>query len=234
MNKTTVTSKMKQECGGFPMYCRTIKMLSLWIGLIAMSGSFWMPQTAWGHDPLPEYNQIAAFSQGEPFENDGANYVLLPDLKAQFTASLNASNPARTTPASADEIQSHIDAITVLEHKGPYTIFKRETETASPSRLRGDSPEATPTCPVVLNLNTRSLGILTGRLWLKLENLQHAPFLADEYDMLLSFINDAMSTAFYEAPDQDLLVLRHKLANDGRVLHVTLDMVDRIRRPRSH
>ena len=85
---------------------------------------------------------------------------------------------------------------------------------------------------MVLNLRTKSIGIITGRLWLKLKELSDARSMADAYGMTLSFVNTPMSTAFYDVPaGVDIFVLRKDLQKDPRVLRVTLDMVDRIRRP---
>jgi hypothetical protein len=81
--------------------------------------------------------------------------------------------------------------------------------------------------PVVYNLKMKSIGIITGKLWLKLKDMQDVPSIADMYNIPLSFANNEMSTAFYDIPgDVNIQTLRKQLEADTRVLRVTLDMVD--------
>jgi hypothetical protein len=87
--------------------------------------------------------------------------------------------------------------------------------------------------PVVLNLETKSIGIINGKLWLKLKDMQDAQSIANSYNITLSFVNIPMETAFYDFPsDVNILALRKRLIEENPgILRVTLDMVDRIRLP---
>ena len=90
-----------------------------------------------------------------------------------------------------------------------------------------ESADNIPTHPVVYNLKMKSIGIITGKLWLKLKDMQDVPSIADMYNIPLYFANNEMSTAFYDIPgDVNIQTLRKQLEADTRVLRVTLDMVD--------
>ena len=172
---------------------------------------------AWSLDAAQQKALIASLPQGETFENDGARYVYLPTLRGEKTADTASESSVNKTSLSAEE--------GVVLRKGLFTIYQRG------AALQTESAES-PAHPVVLNLETNSLGILTGRLWLKLKDLEDAQSLADTYAMALSFVNTPMSTAFYEVrKGTDILTLRKALNKDPRIIRTTLDMVDRIRRP---
>ncbi len=185
------------------------------LGLICCGLIFSVP--AWSFDKAQREALIASLDQGEVFENDGSTYVCLPTLRGEKATGREAASAKKGT---ADAVMGE-----VVERKGSFTIYR---QSAVLETRAGDNQAH----PIVFNLKTKSLGILTGKLWLKLKDLEDALPMADAYDMTISFVNIPMSTAFYKISSRaDILTLRKDLEKDPRVLRVTLDMVDRIRRP---
>lgn len=173
---------------------------------------------AWSLDAAQRKAFIASIPQGETFENDGTTYAYLPTLQGEKDADRKLKS------FKNEQLTSDREAF--VQQKGPFTIYKR----GAALKIQSDR---SPAHQVVLNLERNSLGILTGNLWLKLKDLEVAQSLADTYGMTLTFINTPMSTAFYETRDGiDILALRRVLNKDPRIVRVTLDIVDRISRPR--
>jgi len=180
-------------------------------GLLLMSGIL-VPQCAWCLDSEQREAFVVSFPQGESFENDGSVYVWLPTLRAEKT-------DTRKDMAVED----------VIERKGLFSVYKQSQVTVPSIRAENESADSVPTHPVVYNLKTKSIGIITGKLLLELKNMQDAPHIADMYNLSLSFANIEMSTAFYDIPgDVNIQTLRKQLQADPRVVRVTLDIVDRI------
>jgi len=199
--------------GGFLLGKGFFLAIGLW--MIGLSVFYVTP--AWSMDAAQQKALIASLPQGETFENDGASYVYLPTLRGEKTADTTSESSVNKTSLAAEE--------GVVLRKGLFTIYQQG------SALQTQSA-GSPAHPVVLNLETNSLGILTGRLWLKLKDLEDAQPLADTYGMTLSFVNAPMSTAFYEVREgTDILTLRKALNKDPRIIRATLDMVDRVRHP---
>jgi len=181
------------------------------------------PPTAYCLDQSARDALIASLPRGDAFENNGLTYVWLPTLRGERTAAVDAvSSSAQASAASAA-------ARPVVEQKGFFTIYKT---TSAPNKLFLSSAGAS-SYPVALNEQTRSLAVITGNIWLKLKNLADAEVIAGEYGLTLSFSNKPMTTAFYRmAAGTDVQQMRKRLQTDSRIIRVTLDMVDRIRRPR--
>jgi len=117
-----------------------------------------------------------------------------------------------------------------IEQKGLYALYRHSFSEASSIRFERGVSEAVMVSPVVLNLRTGSFAVITGKMCLKLNDLEDAKDLADAYGISLSFVNQYLTLACYEIPpDVEILTLRKDLLNDPRVQRVTLDMVDRIR-----
>jgi hypothetical protein len=169
---------------------------------------------------------IASLTRGETFENDGQTYAWLPTLRGVKTVSMKST--VKTAAAAVDE--------TTVEQKGPYTIYSSSSDSVKSAAVRAlsvTSAAGVSTNPIALNLRTNSLAVITGNIWLKLKNMQDTQAIGKEYRLIFSFSNTAMSTSFYSVPvDTDIAALRQSLLGDSRIISVTLDMVDRIRRPR--
>lgn len=186
-------------------------------------------QPAWSSDLTGREALIASLVQGEIFENDGSTYACLPTLRAQKTRGQSAEPGMNGNDGS---ISSHSVPGEAMERKGLFTVYRQQMAEGPSIRTEGRQSGTVLTHPVVLNLKTKSIGIVTGKLWLKLRDMQDARIIADAYGMTLSFVNDPMATSFYEIPAEvDILALRKRLQDDSRILRVTLDMVDRIRHP---
>jgi hypothetical protein len=187
-------------------------------------------QPAWSSDPTGREELIASLVQGEIFENDGSTYACLPTLRAQKTRGQSAEPGMNGNDGS---ISSDSVPGEAMERKGLFTVYRQQLAEGPSIRTEGRQSAGTVlTHPVVLNLKTKSIGIVTGKLWLKLRDIQDARIISDAYGMTLSFVNVPMSTSFYEIPAEvDILELRKRLQDDSRILGVTLDMVDRIRHP---
>jgi hypothetical protein len=180
------------------------------IGLLLMCSGVLVPQFAWCLDSAQREAFVASLPLGESFENDGSTYVWLPTLRAEKT-------DARKDKAMED----------VVERKGLFSVYKQLQATDPSIRTENESAGNVSTYPVVYNPEMKSIGIITGKLWLKLKNMQDASFIADMYSISLSFVNNEMETAFYNIPgDVNIQTLRKQLEADSRVLRVTLDMVD--------
>jgi hypothetical protein len=163
---------------------------------------------------------ITTLPQGNTFENDGMIYIWLPTLRGEKTASSSGSKTVTTGSATGGG--------QTVETKGGFTIYKAASGTVSRSASSGTMSSH----PVALNIRTQSFAILTGNLWLKLKDINDAQPIANDYGLTFSHVFAPMMTAFYAAPaGTDLEALRKKLLDDGRIKRVTLDMVDRIRRP---
>jgi len=204
------------------------QIMMIMICSVLACSAVWMPLSAWGLDPEQRKAFVTSLPQGEKFENDGTLYVWLPTLRAEKTDArhdkLNMASNEGSTPTPAD----------MIERKGQFAVYSHLLlESPSILTATGSSGDRIQAYPVVLNLKTQSIGILTGHLWLKLKDMQDAQSIADSYQMTLSFVNTPMATAFYEVPENmDILKLRNQLASDSRVVRATLDMVDKIRLPR--
>lgn len=167
---------------------------------------------------------IASLPRGEAFENNGWNYVWLPTLKGEMTTG------AKTNLATAKTTADAVNNQTSVEQKGPFIIYKTSaaSEQSSAMAISGSSMH-----PVALNVQTGSLAVITGNIWLTLKDIKDAGAIAAEYGLTFSFTNAAISTSFYQIPAQtDIQTLRKRLQTDARIVRVTLDMVDRIRHPR--
>ena len=184
-------------------------MMGLWL----ICAGVFVSQPAWCLDPAQREALVASVPQGEKFENDGFAYVWLPTLRAEKTGD-----------------RKDMMATEMIEQKGLFLVYKRSQAAAPAIRADNESALDTPTYPVVYNQDMKSIGILTGRLWLKLKDMADAPTLANAYHLSLSWTNNDMETAFYDIPENvDIQGLRKQLQADARVVRVTLDMVDRIR-----
>jgi len=216
--KTNVTRGFRNNGNGGMISPRGTIISWIMMGLWLICSGVLIPGPAWSLDTAEREALIASLPKGEVFENDGSTYACLPTLRAERTGIRQTESGLNVTGSAAPG--------EVVEQKGLFTVYKASRE------LQRTSGEVS-AHPVVLNLETRSIGIITGRLWLKLKDLSDAGTMADAYGMTLSFVNDPMSTAFYDVPaGVDILTLRKELEADPRVLRVTLDMVDRIRQPK--
>jgi hypothetical protein len=182
------------------------------MGLLLMCSGVLVPQFAWCLDSAQREAFVASLPQGESFENDGLTYVWLLTLRAEKT-----------------DIRKDMALEDVIERKGLFSVYKQSQATAPSIRAENESADNVPTHPVVYNLKMKSIGIITGKLWLKLKDMQDAPSIANMYNIPLYFANNEMSTAFYDIPgDVNIQTLRKQLEADTRVVRVTLDMVDEI------
>jgi hypothetical protein len=180
------------------------------MGLLLMCHGVLIPQLAWCLDSAQREAFVASLPQGESFENDGSTYVWLPTLRAEKT-----------------DVRKDMAVEDVIERKGLFSVYKQSQATVPSIRAENESADNIPTHPVLYNLKMKSIGIITGKLWLKLKDMQDVPSIADMYNIPLSFANNEMSTAFYDIPgDVNIQTLRKQLETDTRVLRVTLDMVD--------
>lgn len=198
-----------------------IKTFVLMLVLTIFGTACLITSTACCFEPAKREAFIASLPRGESFSNDGMDYVWMPTLKAEvIEEGKTAQNRVVQDNQSTGDQQ-------VVEQKGRFNIYAA-ADRASARRVGEDSSR-----PVALNLKTNSLAIITGNLWLKLGDMQNARAIAEEYNLVFSFSNAAMQTAFYRAAaGADMESLRRRLQADPRIMRVTLDMVDRIRHPR--
>lgn len=198
-------------------------ILFLAIALSSFMMNIMIPSAASCLDQARREAVIDSLPRGETFENNGWNYVWLPTLRGE-------KSPASTSTAGTGKTASAVENQAILEQKGPFIIYKTS---AASEKLSAVTTGGSSIHPVALNVQTGSLAVITGNIWLKLKDINNAAPMATEYDLTLSFANAAMSTAFYQIPaETDIQALRKRLQADSRVIRVTLDMVDRIRRPR--
>ncbi|MEE9913752.1 MAG: hypothetical protein K4571_18735 [Deltaproteobacteria bacterium] len=198
--------------------------LFLTIALSAFIMNALVPAAASCLDAAQREALIASLPRGEAFENNGWNYLWLPTLKGAKTAGAKIKSAAGKTTADAVNDQTHV------EQKGPFIIYKTSAapEKSSTAAISGSS-----TYLVALNVQTQSLAVITGNIWLTLKDINDAGAIATEYGLTYSFSHAALSTSFYQIPaETDIQTLRKRLQTDARIIRVTLDMVDRIRRPR--
>lgn len=195
----------------------TLKVLMiLTMAVLISCGAAMDTSTAWSGEQSKREALIAAIPKGDTFDNDGTTYAWLPTLRAA-----RQEDKTNLSRKETDLIDRQL-----IEQKGRFKIYGTATRRAM---SRG---EESATKPVALNMHTKSLAVITGNLWLKLKDMQNARSIAVEYGLVFDFANDAMRTAFYKAPaDADIKGLRERLQADPRIERVTLDMVDRIRRP---
>ena len=198
-------------------YCATIsilqKCLIYLMAIFVVCAGVLVPQFSWSLDPAQREALVASLPQGEKFENDGFAYVWMPTLRAEKTGAVK-----------------DMATMEAIEQKGLFSVFKKSQAAAPAIRADNESATDAPTYPVVYNLEMKSIGILTGRLWLKLKDMADAQPLTESYPLSLSWTNNEMETAFYDIPENvDIQELRKQLQADARVVRVTLDMVDRIR-----
>jgi hypothetical protein len=199
--------------------CRHGAKISMWTKCVIFMMGLWLmcagvlaPQSAWCLDSAQRKALVASLPQGETFENDGFAYVWMPTLRAEKTG---ARKDMATTEA--------------VEQKGLFSVYKQSQAAALSIRSDSESAIDVPTYPVVYNLEMKSIGILTGKLWLNLKDMADALSLAETYHLSLSWTNNKMETAFYDIPENvDIQALRKQLQADARVVRVTLNMVDRI------
>jgi hypothetical protein len=208
IDRTAISGKFSQAV------TLSIRMKGIYfmMGLWLICAGIFVSQPAWCLDPVQRQALVASLPQGEKFENDGFAYVWLPTLRAEKTG---AGKDMAATEA--------------IEQKGLFSVFKKSQAAAPAIRADNESATDAPTYPVVYNLEMKSIGILTGKLWLNLKDMADALSLAETYHLTLSWTNNKMETAFYDIPENvDIQALRKQLQADARVVRVTLDMVDRI------
>jgi len=144
-------------------------------------------------------------------------------MHGKAKSTINENDGSASTDTARDEI---------VERKGLFTVYNRSFSQEPSIRVIEGRSGGVTAHPVVLNLRTKSVAVITGKMCLKLKELEDAQSMADSYGITLSFVNTRMSTACYEIPTEvNILTLREDLENESGVLRVTLDMVDRIRRP---
>lgn len=192
------------------------------------------PAPSRGADPVSPEALVQSLPRGDAFANDGEPYVWLPTLRA--TKGTGGRFLLSVGDAPAAEGEGALSAGEVLDRKGLFTIYRPAVDGVSPAagvRVLQDSSGDLPANPVVFNQRTKALGVLTRNLWLKLKEMGDTEAIAGEYSLVLSFSNPAMQTSFYRAPEGiDLKRLRERLLNDPRILGVTLEIIDRVHRPR--
>jgi hypothetical protein len=163
-------------------------------------------------------SRITLLPKGDEFDNDGFRYVILPSLHGRMDRATGGRPPL------ADGDPNVIDTGELIARKGLFTIHRQPSASA---------PAALPDYPVVYNLRMKAIGVMTRSLSLKLVNTNDAQPLADEYGLKFSFLSDVMRTAFYSVPARiDLMQLRARLMEDPRIARVTLEILDRTRKPR--
>ncbi len=192
------------------------------------------PAPSRGADPVSPEALVASLPRGDAFANDGEPYVWLPTLRA--AKETGGRSLLSAGDASAAEGEGALSAGEILDRKGLFTIYRPAVDGVSPApgvRVLQESSGDLPAHPVVFNQRTKALGVLTRNLWLKLKEMGDTEAIAGEYGLILSFSNPAMQTSFYRAPEGiDLKRLRERLQNDPRILGVTLEIIDRVHRPR--
>lgn len=185
-----------------------------------------IPLFSYSMDIGERRNFISSLIQGDQFKNDKKEYALIPGLNAVNTGrnSKKASGVFKTLTANNDILVQN-----VVQTKGGFTIFEPQSSSGLPmiKTLRSSSSGAS-VYPVMLNLQTKTLGVFTGKLWLKLKDVSQAENITKDYPLKLDFSNTSMETAFYTVSSgEDILKLKDKLENDARVLRVTLDIFEK-------
>ncbi len=213
MNNTIYLTGISEKNGNGVAISVWMKGFLFIMGLLLMCSGVLVPQFAWCLDSAQQEAFVASLPQGESFDNGGSPYVWLLTLRAEKT-----------------DIRKDMAVEDVIERKGLFSVYKQSQATAPSIRAENESADNVPTHPVVYNLKMKSIGIITGKLWLNLKDMQDAPSIANMYNIPLYFANNEMSTAFYDIPgDVNIQTLRKQLEADTRVLRVTLDMVDVIK-----
>jgi len=213
MNNTIDWTRISEKNNYYATISILQKGMIILMGILLLCAAVLVPRSAWCLDSAQMDALVASLPQGETFENDGFAFVWLPTLRAEKT-----------------DARKDMTATEMVEQKGLFSVYKRSQVAVPAIRADNESALDTPTYPVVYNQDMKSIGILTGRLWLKLKDMADAPTLAETYHLSLSWTNNEMETAFYDIPENvDIQELRKQLQADTRVVRVTLDMVDRIR-----
>lgn len=181
-----------------------------------------------GANPRPAAADMAAvvdaLPAGPSFSNDGQPYVWLPTLAAVRKGE-DRTGAAVGAPDAAPG--------SVLAEKGRFIVYAPQEAASEANRTAMAAPTAAAHYPVVFNRRTGRLGVVSRKLWLKLDRPADAAPIADAYSLQLAFVNPVMKTAFYTAPaGLDLHALRNALSGDPRVARVTLEIIDRTFRPR--
>ncbi len=225
MMKRTLRTWKKGYEGGVAGLCA--ETFCVVIALAFYVSNALIPMQVWALDSAGREALVASLPKGETFENDGSTYLFLPTIQAVRTTPESMGSKGKEAGVSDSK---GIEIKGFIERKGLYALYRHSFSEASSIRFeRGDSEDVT-VSPVVLNLRTGSFTVITGKMCLKLNDLEDVKDLADAYGIALSFVNQYLTLACYEIPpDVEILVLRKDLLNDPRVLRVTLDMVDRIR-----
>jgi hypothetical protein len=157
---------------------------------------------------------VAASQKGPEFRNDRQAYRVMVGMQAVLRE--DATAVARAANLG-------LPAADVVEQKGPYAIVTRTPvgDTAA-ARLEKASAVAEvagePTFPVVVNVRTGQLGVVSGTVLVKMADVEEAAALAQANGLAVEYVAGPIGYAFLRVPaGKDVFATLVALRRDARV-----------------
>ena len=152
---------------------------------------------------------IQSLQRGKEITVENRRYRYLPEVKA-------AEGKVRATGD-------------VVETKGKLVLYRGAAADSAAIKVSGGSIEY----PTVVNERTRTLGVLTGALVVKLKNMSDADAIASRYAVDKGRVFPQLQTVFYKArPGEDIADVSAALQADPRVESAYPEIIESVRQPK--
>lgn len=145
-------------------------------------------------------------------------YRILPGVRA--AESLSQEPPQQTISRHSGK--------KIVETKGSFVVFSTDPK----STVSVESANGGTTYPTALNSRTGGVGILTGTLTVKLNNMDNADAVAADHGLEVVRVFAHLQTAFFRVkPGQDVVAAVYSLTADPRVTSAEMEVIEHISVP---
>ena len=171
---------------------------------------------------------------GAEFINNNQRYHFVTNATTQPPVQSNNQTQGLTAKSSSTIDQPTYE---LLEHKGAYSIYLIKSNSSNQPltaksasvSLNNDDPDTA----VVKNERTEKLGVLSGNIIVKLQDLETAKALANDYGLMISLSLASLRTILLSgaADYKTLTIIHHRMQADERIEETELEIIELISQP---
>ena len=164
----------------------------------------------------------SSFEKGDKFFSGREQYTILPELFSviQRSGGNKNENNSLTQNLSASS--------NFLKKKGNFAIYK-SAKNGGVTSLTSQSVITKHQYPVVLNSRTNNLGIVTGKIKVKLDNYDDLLNIAADFNLKIADSFRHLNLVFFEVKnDQDIIQQGLDLASDTRIKSANIEVLEHI------
>jgi hypothetical protein len=170
----------------------------------------------------------SGFQKGASFQSDRETYVFLPEL---YSVAKKKQATTRTNTLGKPNLIQEEKASDLVGEKGRFSIYKSGNE-AGPSSVTVRTRQSRTLFPVVLNLRTNNLAIVTGTIKVELEDIDQAESIAADLGLIVRRKFGHLRTVYFSvAEGQDILSKNDTLKGDTRVKKAVIEVLENIMIP---